>query len=182
MTNHRGRISRRRLLIGIVIVAVAMIFGFTPLIPFMTPGAEDDIREAVIRHYLRDVTSRETYFVQIDQKDPSPDFMARFQDVDWRLKPASFARFHEPGHAVFDPETGEDASILDVYAIEWGSPFTVEATCSSYSACLGAVWVRYRLRWQLGSWVVVEDRLTLIADLGAPNAGEVAHNRSHRQR
>ena len=150
---------KKKAVIGTMLVLGVLIVA--SLLPIATVSY-DDIREAAIRHHLRNTTAQDTYFIQIDGADPGQEFLARFQDVPWKVKPASRARFREPGHAVFDPEDGADSMILEVGDIAWGSPWHVTISYGYYVANRGAAYYRYWMVWKFGRWVVVAEDLGLV--------------------
>lgn len=101
---------------------------------------EDDIRESVFR-YRRDHPHRKgPFFLSIDGKDPSDTFMARFANVDRKVKKASQSYFKEdpPPGRLCDRSTDEQGVSFSVGAISWLSLNRVEVGGGMYCGGLCA--------------------------------------------
>ena len=145
-----------------IVATCLVIVGAAMVTPRLT-CSYDDIREAVIRHFLGDVTKEKTYFIEVNGADPTEEFLARFRGLPWKAKPLSLARVRKSNSAVYDPETKRDSKIYSVDDISWVSPFEVKVLCGWYVSPLGAAGYVLRLRWTFGKWVPVGERGTFIS-------------------
>lgn len=141
-------------------LAVVALFGIWACISF---SAKEGIIEAAVRLETKGCSAGETVFLRIVDVDPSPEFLSRFGDVSWKAKPVSKAKFRDPGHGVFDPETGRDAEIITIGEITFESTFKAIVWYSVYDASLGGAKYRCVVSWQKGRWVVTERGLFSIS-------------------
>jgi len=126
---------------------------------------EDDIREAVFRYGIERTQGNRSIFLNIDGKDPSDTFMARFSKSDPPVKKASGSYFKEnpfPGW-LRDRSTDERAVSLSVGPISWISVDKVEARGGEYCGGLCGQWGIYRLRKKGGRWEVEQYEMRAIS-------------------
>jgi len=128
---------------------------------------EDDIYEAVLRvgfeYYQHVFFSRETrehrfdrctLFIFVEKKDPSDEFIRRFEDVAAALKKGSEGKGTKLGPIT--PETLGQVGWISVGGISWTSDTSVEVHWKHYAhqrAAGGAPFVVVR---EQGRWVVTQ--------------------------
>jgi hypothetical protein len=126
---------------------------------------EDEIREALLRNYLGQVSDSAggkalLYFVtltsvQIDQnklKDPTNDFLKRFQYHNITLKKASEADVSPKG--IVDKSDGQTRVLLGISEIKWLNDNEVEVEQSYYRAAMAAGGTTYQVVKENKRWVV----------------------------
>ena len=82
---------------------------------------EDDVREAVFRYEFKAVNRQaDFFFIGINEKNPSDEFMARFRDDIPAVRPISDARHEKkPIPTIVDKKTDKDGIIFRVGAVKW---------------------------------------------------------------
>ena len=125
-------------------------------------AAEDAIRESVIRYQMKDFKS-DIFFVDINGKDPSDDFMKRLSDMPGIVKKASASAFNKENMLVVDKETGKQGTIFKAGSIRWLSPDAVTVDGGYYCGGLCAAGIVFRLRRKHGKWVVTGSKMIWIS-------------------
>ena len=149
---------------SLIILGLGTMFAVAPVERFLSflrsPAdraiQEDAIRESVFR-YRMDVPHRDlAFFLNIDGKDPSDTFMARFDKADRKVKKASQSYFKRDPSGLWlrDRTTGEPGVELSVSTINWLSVYRVEVSGGMYCGGLCADGGIYRLSKKGGRWVV----------------------------
>lgn len=82
------------------------------------PKAEDDIREAVFRYQMHHYKS-DVYFLAINNRDPSNNFMARFKGCKRPVRKRSESKFESAGPSTRDKKTGAKGVILESWDLKW---------------------------------------------------------------
>jgi hypothetical protein len=127
------------------------------------PTNEDDIREAVFRHIMKDRGDR-LYFLSasaslLDEKDPSPEFLARFAGdrSGATVKPISAAEHGGKWKSWYvDRETGKQGNVLNIGPVEWLGKDSAQVEASWYNSGKAATGWRFQLHFENGKWVVKE--------------------------
>jgi hypothetical protein len=137
---------------------------------------EEDIREAVIRHQMRGWISGseeslakakeanekavakemnfKIFFVSVNSKDPTDDFIKQLQNIPRTIKKASASETIEWIHAVVDKATGQRGIIFSADAIRWKSKNSVEVEGGYYCDGLYGAGMTFKLRLVNGKWIV----------------------------
>ena len=124
---------------------------------------EADVYEAVFRYQFARRQSAGTFFIQIQDADPTPEFLLRFSGQTPAVKPASEARFGRHS-IVYDCQTRKESLIFDVGAIHWNGKKSAEVSGGYQEADLSASSNTYQLIRHGGQWRVVKDTMNWIAD------------------
>lgn len=122
----------------------------------------DDIREAVFRYQIRPYLGQITIFLEIEGKDPSPEFMKRFEGHTPPVKPVSACEGRK-GPGVKDKETGKEGIIFSADAIRWKSDSEVAVDGGHYRDGLAATGNVYTVTRKDGKWTVTADRMLWIS-------------------
>jgi hypothetical protein len=117
--------------------------------------AADDIREAVTRHLIGKNTSR-AYFLSLDGKDPSHEFLGRFARGEQKLivKPVSASRTKGQSYSVVDKETGQSGLEISIGRIEWIDDTSARIEVHSYQDAKAAEGVSVQCDLKDGKWVI----------------------------
>jgi hypothetical protein len=133
---------------------------------------EDAIREAVFRYqFARDPSglqqSVKVFFISINGKDPSAQFLARFRGNKPPVKGQSESRRSSRRHsATFqteDRKSGELGLIFFVDNVTFDSSSAAAAAGGYYSGGLASARHRYAVAREKGKWVVKKDEITVIS-------------------
>lgn len=140
---------------------------------------EDDIREAVIRYqmegWMRDGDKNEKeakdardkliakqlnsriFFVSVNGKDPSDEFLKRFQNIPRAIKKQSRVK---PGlnRWVTDKDTNRNGIVFRADGIRWINESEVEVEGGYHCGSLCAAGDVFSLRLESGRWNVVQVR------------------------
>ena len=158
-----------------VLLAVASIFYAgcvslpAPSFPWRSPVdraiQEDNIRESVFRYRMDQSRSGGPFFLNIDGKDPSDTFMARFAKADRKVKKASqsYFRWDSSGGFLRDRSTDALGMSFSVSSISWLSPERVEVRGGMYCGALCADVGKYRLEKKDGQWTVIEYKVEMVS-------------------
>ena len=122
-------------------------------------AAEDDIRETVFR-YQMEKQKVPAYFLRVENKDPSPEFLKRFAGNEPPVKPASAA---DLSPQVKDKETGTKGVILGSDKITWVNDNEVKVEGSEYHAPLAATGWTFTVTRQRDKWVVTGSKMEWIS-------------------
>ena len=125
---------------------------------------EDDIREAIFRYQLRSdhgvpQSEPSVFFISVEGKDPSDDFLRRFTDNDppvrkWSRSRISRKRAGFSWMWVEDRETGEPGLIYTVGSIGWLSDSAVLVQGEYYAGGRAGAGYEYRVAYEDKHWVV----------------------------
>ncbi len=145
---------------------ILALFATTLLAPAVRPqkdthqtnsSKDDDVREAVFRYEFKAVNRQaDFYFIGVDNKNPSEEFLARFRDDVPLVRPISDARHEKkPVPTIVDKKTDKDGIIFRVGAVKWTSDThaDVEGGYECGDLC-DATEGSYSLTLQGGHWVV----------------------------
>jgi len=109
--------------------------------PKARAAQEDNIREAILRYEMlgwiagahaakREMKDPsldfETFFVSLNHKDPTADFLRRFRDIPRTVKKKSPSSASAGGLEVYDPQTHKNAIVFTADTIRWLSDDLVE--------------------------------------------------------
>ena len=149
---------------SLIILGLGTMFAVAPVERFLSflrsPAdraiQEDDIRESIFRYRMNYPHRDGPFFLNIDGKDPSDTFMARFANVDRKVKKASQSYFRKDPSSGWlrDRSTDEQGVWFSVGAISWLSLDRVEVRGGMYCGGLCADWGVYRLKKKNGRWAV----------------------------
>ena len=143
-----------------------------PKAPVTLTDNEADIYETVLRHqFTRNASATQqsagSYFIQIQDADPSDTFLHRFSGETPLVKRASEAR-HARDSGIYDRETGKMSLIFEVGAIRWHGNNSVEVDGGYYEGDLSASGNTYRLTRRGNKWKVLKDTMSWISDSRPP--------------
>lgn len=147
---------------------------------------EDDIREAVLRfqmqNWIRDAEKDiaeasdsadkeiaenlnfKVFFISINEKDPSHEFLGRFPDIPRSLKKASASETDEKHRfKVLDKETHQFGIIFSADRIRWLRRDLVEVEGGYYCDGLCAADITFRLRLLNGKWTIKRKRINSVS-------------------
>ncbi|MCC6699545.1 MAG: hypothetical protein IT365_28220 [Candidatus Hydrogenedentes bacterium] len=133
----------------------------TSPIPESHAAMEADIQEAVFRFMFdhSNGTAREIgdfFFLQLpDAKDPSPDFMTRFDGYSPAVAPSSAATA-SPWTGVSHKIRGGKGYLFEIQALRWVDDKTVEVDVRFYEDGRSASGSTYRLESKKGKWAVAD--------------------------
>jgi hypothetical protein len=128
------------------------------------PQPEDDIREAVLRYQMNGWTYYHVFFIGIDKRDPSDDFMRRFEKYRVAVKKLSDSEFDEKtGNAVVDKTTHEKGIQFYVGKMEWRGPNFVEVEGGYFCNGLCAAAVTFKVQRKNGIWTVESSKVNAIS-------------------
>ena len=130
------------------------------------PELRDDVRVAVIRFQINEWladesksdspeethSSKETFFISVNDQDPSKEFMGCLSDLPGRIRYAS-----EEGWRNFrmtDSQTGQYAVEFWVKKFRLTSPNIAEVETGHYCGMSGGAQIRFQLRRTSGHWRV----------------------------
>jgi hypothetical protein len=147
---------------------------------------EDDIREAVLRYQMLGWASEsgkpekssnykdenvaakhlnaQIYFVLVDGKDPTDEFLKSLADVPRTIKKASLAKQTKksPGWVV-DKKTKQPGIIFRTNEIRWTSETEAEVEGGYHCGGLCAAGDVFSVRYEAGKWKVVQARMKWIS-------------------
>jgi hypothetical protein len=147
---------------------------------------ENDIRDAVIRYQMeewarqgdkneRDVKDKRdkavakqlnfrVFFVSINGKDPSDDFLKRFASVPRTIKKRSQAKMSSPNMEwVTDKDTHQPGIIFSAGEIRWTKESEVEAEGGYHCGRLCGAGDVFTVQLQNGRWRVIQKRMKWIS-------------------
>jgi hypothetical protein len=128
-------------------------------------GQEDEIREAIIRYQIANwELFAEAYFIEIQSKDPSKDFLAKFADMSKPVKEKSASRIRKKDAGDFhveDRRTRKRGVIFNQESINWKSDSEVEVEGGYSCASLCAAGGIFYLSRQNGKWSVMKYGITI---------------------
>jgi hypothetical protein len=135
--------------------------------PVVIPKKDADVYEAVFRHqFSRNASGAQqravTYFIEIQDADPSSAFIARFSDVDHKVKVASKA-YYGRGASVTDRSNHSQALLFRVDGIKWLDSNTAEVTGGYYEGDLSSSGNIYRVQRTRSGWKVTNDVMEWIS-------------------
>jgi hypothetical protein len=126
---------------------------------------ERDICEAIFRYRIQQRGSKGIFFLSINGRDPTDEFMARFSKSSATIKKGSEAYFAKqpfPGW-LLDRATGGHGVRLSVAYVVWVSSDVAVVKGGSYCGGLCTDAGTYRVAKQNKHWVVVQYEIQLIS-------------------
>ena len=159
---------------GLTLFALMILFGLFTQSCFAAnkkTAAEEDIREAVIRTQIHEwdkiiespevktgKANQEIFFISINHKDPTDEFVRRFKDIPRIVKKLSSSKIVGRSLAVVDRATGQPGRILSADRIHWLSneSVTVEGGYHCGGVCGGQI--TFTLQKQNNKWVVISSQ------------------------
>jgi hypothetical protein len=174
------------------IVCLILLLGALQAISQQSPGAalhaatEDDIRETVLRHQMEDwiqelnkaeADAKEKsekeiahdlnfkfFFVEINGKDPSDDFMKRFQGIPRIVRKSSSAEIAKVMRMpVVDKETQERGIIFSADEIRWLGKNHVKVDGGYHCDGLCGAGYTFDLRLENGKWNLKKQRMNWVS-------------------
>ena len=146
-------------------VYVLMLLLFFPSIPNSERQhdreAEDDIREAVLRHmFEHEARQQKAYtkilFISVEKKDPDDKFIARFKGQTPPVKKVSESVIKGDMGSVVDKKTGQQGIIYRAGKVRWINENEAEVDGSYRVANLFAGGCSYRVVRDEDKWMVKE--------------------------
>jgi len=121
--------------------------------PLPTIRQDNDIREAVIRYLAKDWAGQElVFFISVEGKDPSDEFMSRFKDLSNTVKVFSASKYEDS--LIHDKSTGRPGIVFAVEKVTWVTTKKAELDGSYECGGLCAGGSRYRITFDGKKWVV----------------------------
>ncbi|MCI0461193.1 MAG: TIGR02996 domain-containing protein [Gemmataceae bacterium] len=121
------------------------------------PFAEDDVREAVFRHQLRQGGPGGVCFLRVEGgNDPSADLLDRFRGHRPPVKPASTARRNDSTGELTDRDTGEWGTIFSINAVRWKAASKCEVAGGDLVDDEEVLSWTYQLELRDGQWRVTD--------------------------
>lgn len=136
-----------------------------------TPGTkaerEWNVREALFRYQFEHNSSGgqqnvDTYFLEVDGKDPPAEFVARFAGHEPPVEPVSHA-IASADEGVRHRERGGDGLIFKQERLRWIDDGKAEVDGGYYEAGLSSSGNTYTVEWKDGRWVVTGDEMHWIS-------------------
>jgi hypothetical protein len=146
---------------------------------FLRAKQEEAIREIVLRTQMVDWASSHdqnvrnakdanesktaqdlnfrTFYVSVDKKDPSSEFLKRFTDIPRKIKKVSESTYNHLD--VIDKKTREFGIIFHVGKINWISSDTVDIEGGYQCGGRCAAGITYHLKLEKGHWVIQTRKL-----------------------
>jgi hypothetical protein len=149
-------VGRVWMLFSICIAAAAVICGCTQSKPPAPPQNQDDVLEAVVRYEIakHSLGPNEIYFIQINDADPSAEFLSRLKDIT-PIKVYSKCK-NTPAAGWNDIETGRHGTVIFARGVDINVNGTATANGGYNRASLAWSAYTYTLEWKNGKWVVVK--------------------------
>jgi hypothetical protein len=139
-------------------------------------GDEQDVYAAVIRHQMEEWVKQgeksvaeakdedekliakrlnfEIFFVSIEGKDPSDDFINRFRDIPRTIKKASSEEPNKGPHTPVDKSTHRTGIIFSAHTIRWLGRDSAEVEGGYYCGGLCAAGITFKVKRENGKWSV----------------------------
>jgi hypothetical protein len=146
---------------------------------------EQDIYAAVIRHQMQNWVSRgdkseaetkttsdrsiakrlnfKIFFVSINGKDPSDEFINRFQDIPRSIRKLSSVEHSKTARTPLDKTTHLTGIIFDVEKLRWLDRDSAEVNGGYYCGGLCAAGITFTVRRENGKWVVKSSQMNWIS-------------------
>jgi hypothetical protein len=127
---------------------------------------EDDIREAIVRYQIANWDLRaDVYFVEIQSKDPTKEFLLRFADIPKPVEKKSASRIRKEvvGNYVEERHTKTRGVVFDQESIVRISDSRVDVRGGYYCASLCMAGGVYHLERLKDHWVVTDFRAEIMA-------------------
>jgi hypothetical protein len=105
----------------------------------------------------------EIFFVSIEGKDPSDDFISRFRDIPRTIKKASS---EEPGkgpHTPVDKSTHHTGIVFSVDSIQWLGKDSTKVEGGYYCGGLCAAGITFRVKRENGKWIIKNSGMNWIS-------------------
>lgn len=110
------------------------------------------VREMLIRTAISFRAWVDVWFIDFgDEKDPPPDFLNRFDDLEVEIKGVSEASVSQTGY-VKDRRTGRDGYIVRAQIIRWLDQDTAEVEYTDYGSPQAASGTRGIVNREDGKW------------------------------
>lgn len=103
------------------------------------------------------------FFVEIDGKDPSDDFIKRFADVPRTIKKVSEEVPNKGPHQPIDKSTRRAGIVFSAEHLRWSCSDSVELEGGYYCGGLCAAGTTYKLRRENGKWVIKSSQMNWIS-------------------
>lgn len=103
------------------------------------------------------------FFVSIDGKDPSDEFVDRFRDIPRSIRKVSSAKPEKGPHTPTDRTTGMTGIIFDAGKIHWLSKDVAELEGGYYCGGLCAAGITFEVERENGKWVIKSSRMNWIS-------------------
>lgn len=133
---------------------------------------EAAVLEVALRETLPENDQAGTIFISLGSlasgwRDPPPQFLRRFNDLPYNVRPVSAARLPKPGEmvpdapalrhrGVEDPATGQRSPIYWAEIIEWESETRVRIDTGSWTGPLGGGGMVLVYELRDGSWAIAD--------------------------
>lgn len=103
------------------------------------------------------------FFISINHKDPSDDFMNRFRDIPRTMKKISSAQPDKGPHTPVDKSTQKAGIIFSVDSILWSDQDSAEVQGGYYCGGLCAAGITFSVRREDGKWVIKSSKMNWIS-------------------
>lgn len=103
------------------------------------------------------------FFVEINGKDPSDDFISRFRDIPRIIKKISSTKPEKGPHTPVDKSTHQRGIIFSADSIRWSSKDSAKVEGGYYCGGLCAAEITFKVRRENGKWVVKSSHMNWIS-------------------
>jgi len=103
------------------------------------------------------------FFIEIQGKDPSDDFISRFSDLPRVIKKISSEKPAKGPHTPVDKPSGRTGIIFSVDSIRWQSKDLAEVEGGYYCGGLCAAGITFTVERANGKWLIKSSRMNWIS-------------------
>ena len=103
------------------------------------------------------------FFISIDGKDPSDEFLNRFRDIPRSIRKVSSSKPEKGPHVPHDLTTGIAGIIFDAGKVRWLSRDAAEVEGGYYCGGLCAAGITFQVNRDNGKWVIKNSRMDWIS-------------------
>jgi len=105
----------------------------------------------------------EIFFVSIEGKDPSDDFINRFRDIPRTIKKASSEEPNKGPHTPVDKSTHRTGIVFSADTIRWLSENSAEVEGGYYCGGLCAAGITFKVIRENGKWIIKNSHMNWIS-------------------
>lgn len=178
--------NRKQTAVCLLAIALLLSVAFC-----QTPSADtkladkQDVYSAVIRHQMEEwvkegeknaaeakteddkaIAQRlnfEIFFVSVEGKDPTDDFIDRFRDIPRTIKKASSEEPNKGPHTPVDKSTHRTGIIFSADTIRWLSDNSAEVKGGYYCGGLCAAGITFKVKRENGKWIIKNSHMNWIS-------------------
>jgi len=126
---------------------------------------EDDIREAVVRYQIANWDLRaDVFFLGIQSKDPTVQFLSRFADITKPVRKKSLSTEEKKVMKhVTEKRTYKFGVIFDQETIKWDGESVAEVEGGYYCGSFCGAGGTYRVEQKSNRWIVTQFKVSIIS-------------------